>query len=347
MIFFIKDNASPSSRYRIYHHFEQLHIYHGAIAQTSIFPPILQEKLLYLHRIPLTSRSLPRVVAAKLRRVPVVFDSDDLVWDEREREYNHLDAHYPPGVVRQILRGTRRMRAMMRLADALVFSTPYLAQLAAQAFRQPIYVNLNALSRKQVALSQAAWEARAKQSGAPIVIGYFSGQAKVHDEDVASIAPALSDILRRYPFVRLRVYGGLRLQGGLEQDDLAPQIERRDAVDWRELPTHIAQVDINIAPLIDNPQRRAKSAVKYLEAAAVGVPTVAARLEPYDLIHHGQTGMLAWADEEWRSCLTRLIEGRERRIAMGEAARQDVLANHTTDARSANFNRIIEEISRR
>jgi rhamnosyltransferase len=49
-------------------------------------------------------------------------------------------------------------------------------------------------------------------------------------------------------------------------------------------------VDINIAPLVDNPQRRSKSAIKYLEAAAVGVPTVAARLEPYcDTITEGVT----------------------------------------------------------
>lgn len=287
------------------------------------------------------------VAAAKLRRVPVVFDTDDLVWDERERAYNHLDDHYPPAVVRQILRGTRRMHAMMRLADALVLSTPYLAQLAAQRFRQPAYVNLNALSHEQVALSHRAWESRARRSDAPIIIGYFSGQAKVHDEDVASIAPALCHVLQRYPHVRLRIYGGLRLQGGLEHQRFAAQIERHDAVDWRELPAQIAQVDINIAPLIDNPQRRAKSAVKYLEAAAVGVPTVATKREPYALIDHGKTGMLAWTPEEWRESLARLIEDGQLRTGLGEAARADVLASHTTSARADSFNQILAEITRR
>lgn len=50
--------------------------------------------------------------------------------------------------------------------------------------------------------------------------------------------------------------------GGEPGSRYTAQIERVPFVDWRELPGLIAQVDINIAPLMDNPQRRSKSAVK-------------------------------------------------------------------------------------
>ena len=178
------------------------------------------------------------------------------------------------------------------------------------------------------------------------MIGYFSGQSKVHDEDMATIGPALRDTLDRYPQVTLRIVGGLTLPPELTGNSYRARIEQRDAVDWRSLPEQLAQVDINIAPLIDNPQRRAKSAVKYLEAAAVGVPTVASRLDPYADIVHGETGMLAWTSDEWRSSLSQLIEDAALRQRIGAAARADVLTHHTTAARAPNFAAIIEQIVR-
>ena len=150
-------DIGASTRYRIDHHIEQAQNVGVATRRgTPYILPLLPASAFYLHRIPLTSRTLPLVLAAKLRRVPIVFDSDDLVWDPRERAYNFLDRHYSPQVVEQILKTTRRMHAMMRLADAFVFSTPYLAQRAALDFRQPGYVNANALSQEQVVLSEAA-----------------------------------------------------------------------------------------------------------------------------------------------------------------------------------------------
>jgi glycosyltransferase involved in cell wall biosynthesis len=117
-------------------------------------------------------------------------------------------------------------------------------------------------------------------------------------------------------------------------------------VEWHKLPRQIAQVDINIAPLVDNPQRRAKSPVKYLEAALVGVPTVASRLDPYQNdIADGTTGLLAATNEEWVDCLTRLKEGAGLRRRMGEAARDHVLAQHTTAVRAPNFAAIMSQVA--
>lgn len=322
---------------------------------TNFYTPLrFNHGVLYLHRLPLTSRTLPLVLQAKLRRVPIIFDTDDLVWDERERAYNFLDSHYPPDVVAKILRGTGRLRAMMRLADAFVFSTPFLAEQARLLFHQPMYVNMNALSHEQVALSTAAWQHNRRTMNAAqaigtqhTTIGYFSGQARVHDEDVASVAPALTRILDRYQHARLRIVGGLELPRELSQPPYQNRIEQLPAVDWRALPQQIADVDINIAPLLDNPQRRSKSAVKYLEAAAVGVPTVASRLEPYAPIRHGVTGMLAWTADEWVASLSRLVESVDERQQIGAAARNDVLKNHTTSARSIAFAAILRQVARR
>ncbi|MDW8215849.1 MAG: glycosyltransferase, partial [Roseiflexaceae bacterium] len=85
---------------------------------------------------------------------------------------------------------------------------------------------------------------------------------------------------------------------------------------------------------------------KYLEAAAVGVPTVAVRLDPYrDAITEGVTGLLAATYDEWVTALVRLLRDPALRRRMGEAACADVLGRYTTEHQAARFAQIIEEIA--
>lgn len=349
--FVYRDIGAPA-RYRVAHQIEQARLA-GLVAQGMLFDdtPLLYDltacDLLYLYRLPLAPPTLALCLAARRHGIPIVFDSDDLVWDARERFYNYLDDHYSPERVARLLWSTRRTRTLMRYADAFVFATPYLARLAAQSFSQPAYVNPNALSSAMLNDAEAAYAERLRRPERDdVVIGYFSGAPRVHDEDVASIDPALCAILERHPNARLRIYGELRLLGNLARPDIAARIERRPAVDWRDLPRQIAQVDINIAPLVDNPQRRAKSAVKYMEAALVGVATVASRLDPYQHdIADGVTGLLAATHADWRNCLSCLIEAGELRRRLGQAARAHVLAEHTTAARARHFAAVVAQVA--
>ncbi len=348
---FVYVEMGASTRYRVQHHLEQAQIA-GFVADAMPLDDsrrlydLAQTDLIYVHRLPLAALTLPLVIAARLRRIPLVFDADDLVWDEREREYSFLDRHHDPHTVDQLLKQARHNRMLMRLSDALVCSTPYLARLAAD-LRRPTFVSPNVLSREQLVHSQAAYDTRccAPPPESP-VIGYFCGYAHVHDEDVATIGPALAAALETCPAARLRIYGEVTLPPHLDAPPFAGRIERRPVVNWRELPQHIAGIDVNIAPLVDNPQRRGKSAIKYLEAAAVGVPTVAARMEPYrDAVVDGASGFLATTHEEWVAALTRLLADSELRRRMGKVARAHVLAEHTTECQAARFAGIIARIA--
>ena len=349
--FVFADIGAPT-RYRVWHQIEQARLSGMAVRVAPLddaqnLYDLSSCDLLYLHRLALAPPTLALCAAARLRHVPIVFDSDDLVWDLQARSYNYLDDHYCPDIVARLVWTIRRTHALMRLADAFVFSTPYLARIAAQSFRQPAYVNPNALSSVMVCAAEAAYAERERYPlDERVVIGYFCGQSRIHDEDLASIAPALCTMLDQHPNVRLRIYGEVRLMGKLACQHYTARIEPRPAVEWHQLPRQIAQVDINIAPLVDNPQRRAKSPVKYLEAALVGVPTVASRLDPYQNdIAHGTTGLLAATNEEWVDCLTRLKEAPELRRRMGEAARDHVLAQHTTAVRAPNFAAIMSQVA--
>lgn len=349
--FLYRDIGAPS-RYRVCHQIEQAQLAGFATQRIELagtFGPHSLDgcTLLYMHRVALGPRTFALVLAARRRGLPIVFDSDDLVWELRDRQYSFLDTHFSHVRVARHMLFIRRTRAMMHLATAFIFSTDYLAALARSTFVQPVFVNPNALSQSMIATAARVLDNRPEHAADVVVIGYFSGTPHVHDEDLAHISIALAAVLSARPHTRLRIYGDIDLRSPLTDQRYAVQIERRTVVAWDKLPDHIAQVDINIAPLIDNPQRRSKSAVKVLEAALLGVPTVAARLEPYrDTIADGITGRLATAPDQWQNALLQLIDSVTDRQRMGATARTYALEQHTTAARAPHFAAIVERMQR-
>ena len=175
-----------------------------------------------------------------------------------------------------------------------------------------------------------------------MTLGYFSGWPKAHESDLAVALPAVRRALDALPGARLRIVG--HFERSALPVDLRERVEIAPFVPYERLFAEIARVDINLAPLVDNPHRRAKSAVKFLEAALVGVPTVASNLEPYRLIDHGRTGMLAANEEEWYAGIMALATDPLRRRAIGDAARRYVLEHETTSVRAPAFAQLLRRL---
>ncbi len=83
--------------------------------------------------------------------------------------------------------------------------------------------------------------------------------------------------------------------------------------------------DIALAPLADIPFNRAKSHIKVLEAAALGIPVVATDMEPYrDFVRDGETGFLIPPSQPdlWQERLHELVNDEAMREEMGAKARE-------------------------
>lgn len=81
--------------------------------------------------------------------------------------------------------------------------------------------------------------------------------------------------------------------------------------------------DIGVAPLRPHVFNRSKSAIKFLEYAALGIPTVASDVGPYsDHIEHGKTGFLVKRDHEWSKYLRDLVNDEAMREEIGQNARE-------------------------
>lgn len=83
--------------------------------------------------------------------------------------------------------------------------------------------------------------------------------------------------------------------------------------------------DIGLAPLVDSTFTRSKSAIKAMEYAALGIPTLASDVEAYrGYVLDGVTGYLIRNEHEWGKRLYELANDEAMRAEMGEKARQHV-----------------------
>jgi glycosyltransferase involved in cell wall biosynthesis len=161
-----------------------------------------------------------------------------------------------------------------------------------------------------------------------IRIGYFSG-SKTHQVDFQACEKALLITMEKFPETIFRLVGHLDL--GNQWGKFAHRVERLTFMPPKDMLQALSECDINIAPLeVGNPFCEAKSALKYFEAAIVGVPTIASATEPFCVaIRDGDNGFIASTSDEWEARLAELIGDRDRRTAMGAVAKNDALANHS------------------
>jgi glycosyltransferase involved in cell wall biosynthesis len=267
------------------------------------------------------------VEVARAQSIPLVFDVDDLVFDPAVVPFVDGIRMLKDGSVEDYLRGVMLYRATWQECDGYTAPTAsLLGRLTEQG--KPGYLIKNALSSAWLANAEHARLERAERPGDGFVrIGYFPGTV-THQKDFGAVYRALVRVLRERPDVKFVVGAGLVLSEFPMLAELGAQVERRPFVDWSLTgPAEIARIDINLAPLeVGNPFCEAKSELKYFEAAAVKVPTVASPTDPFvRAIRHGQNGFLANTEEEWYTCLSLLAGDPELRAAIGENACEHAL----------------------
>ncbi len=294
-------------------------------------------------RFPYTDTMGEFIARAKELNKLVLYDIDDLVIDTAYTD----DIPFIQAMSKEDRElydeGVRRMGKTLALCDGAITTTETLAD-ELRKYVPEVFVNRNVASERMVGLSEKALykknvlptleknqvpKAYAKQyqltkqqaSDADentVRIGYFSGSI-THNDDFTMIMPSLIYAMEAYPFVRLTLMGELDIPP--ELDHLRDRIDILPFSDWTELPDVICRVDINLAPLCDTLFNRAKSEIKWIEAALVKVPTIASDVGAFaKMIEPGITGLLCSTPDEWTENLLYLIDSPEERTRIGEAA---------------------------
>ncbi len=247
----------------------------------------------------------------------VYFDVDDLVVaPARVTDLLQGISHISPGIgleMEQTYDGwfasVSRLRATMDLTDGVIVTNDFLREQIAELTPLPVHVIPNFMSTEQVNFSRSLFAQKRSQGFAPqgtTHIGYFSG-SPTHAQDFAVAAQALKEVLVRRPTVRLRLVGRLDLsQSPLAS--LSSQIDRHSTVDYLNLQRLIAATEINIIPSQNTVFHNCKSELKYFDAAAVGVPSLATPTFPFrHAIQDGDNGRLV-PDGSWQAALLETVD---------------------------------------
>ena len=344
--------AGTTFEYRVLQKQEQLALYgiqsvvqrklsYGLSYSEEALEEALSCDLLYLYRVAYSPFIEELIQQARTQHIPVIFDVDDLVFDpevvnDPVKEMDHDQAaHY--------YEGTWRFRQTLLACDYVTTATEYLAELS-RALGKPAFVHRNGLNLWWLEAAETLVQQRKEHDA--MVIGYSSGTA-THNRDFLEASPALAQILARHTEVELHILGPLVVPPELKP--FGERVCNLPLVPWDKVPGILDTFDITLGPLEHgNPFCHAKSEVKYVEAAPLGVPIVASRIEAFEYaIRDGENGFLAGDTDEWVEKLERLLSDQALRRHIGEAARADVLARYAPEVMGRKLVKTLETIQER
>ncbi|MDB8644139.1 rhamnan synthesis F family protein [Streptococcus australis] len=323
------ENIIPQcTRYRVLNKAEQLrkHGFEVKVVNLSEFELTQAQNAshIIIYRSPISPELLRLCHLAKDYGKPIFFDIDDLVFDTLYTD----QLSYTKGLLRHEKENydanVRNYGYMLENCDGAITSTNQL-QKELKKYQSKVLLNRNLASDELISISSQFLKDYSHVSDV-VKIGYFSGSIS-HNENFELIKPAIKQLLKKYSNVQLHIVGILDIP-----KDMKPfenQIVTHDYVDWDKLPVLISEVDINLAPLVDSIFNRAKSEIKWIEAALVKVPTVASKIGAFsDMVIDGETGLLA-TDDQWFDKLEALVLSPELRQNLAESAYRAVLENCT------------------
>ncbi len=275
------------------------------------------------------------IAAARRRGAKVVFDVDDLMFRPELAKTSIIDGIRTQDLTEEMVAlHYERIRSTMFSADLCLATTEELAR-EMRDYHIPATVFPNGLDGASIAASRRAVRSRRTNGAADEIIRLgYAGGSRTHQKDFAQCADAVAAVLRARPDCRLVLFrSSAHARPTLDVSEfeclsgLEAQIEWREFLPLQALPEEIARFDISLAPLeVGNLFCEAKSELKWFEAAAVDVPTIASPTGPYRrTIRHGETGFLAATQAEWETALLALVQDSALRRRVASAARREAL----------------------
>ena len=340
-------NALPHPpRYRVLHQIEQLKASNREC--DFVFYADVDLKLVrtyrtfIIYRAPYTEKLGEFINKAKELNKTVLYDVDDLVIDTKYTEQiKYLDT-MSKSERETYDNGVKLMNKTLCMCDGAITTTERLAA-ELRRFVPKVYINRNTASEEMYNLSEKAHQNKISSpiDTDKIKLGYFSGSI-THNDDFILIQSVLHDIMHKYQNVELHIVGYLDIPNELE--DVKNRIIAHPFCNWRELPSLISLVDVNLAPLEENIFNEAKSENKWVEASLVRVPTVASNFGAFKtMIENDVTGLLCNDSNEWYDTLEKMIIDSNYRNCIADNAYNYCVENCTTVLTAHNLDKIIED----
>jgi glycosyltransferase involved in cell wall biosynthesis len=197
-----------------------------------------------------------------------------------------------------------------QLADLVTCTTPALAKRYAPHGRFMVLPNY----------VPAAWldlDDRERQGD---LVGW-SGTVATHPNDLQATHGGVGSAIGATQ-ARFRVLGRAELVQPLLRLTEPPELMPWTTIE--HYPIELAKLDVGIAPLANTVFNRAKSWLKPLEMAAVGVPVVMSDVGEYRALNDRGIGILASSRRDWHGTVTALLQSADFRAEVSAYGRQAV-----------------------
>lgn len=205
-------------------------------------------------------------------------------------------------------------RKVLAASSALVVSTPYLGKRL-ERFGVPVHVVRNAIDLER-------YEPRAVVPKS-LVIGWHGHLPHRASGDLQQLAGVLGPFMERHESARF-LHIGSESEADAEHVCGVLGIERsrlitRPPFHITEMHHKLSGIDVGVAPLEDSPFSSSKSAIKPMEFAATGLPSIASDRDEYRWFG---AAALCRRPKDWTEALERLADPDERlRAATAARAR--------------------------
>lgn len=198
-------------------------------------------------------------------------------------------------------------------ADGVLASTPMLAeQLAARYPQQNIetilgvcYLDLPGWTLAGIRSRLARVKRKLRGRGTQTV-GYMGSSS--HERDLATITPQIAELMRSKPHIRFETLGlsapkMLKIEFGERVREFG---YTRNYADFLATLYEL-HWDIGLAPLVQDDFNRAKTATKFVEYTACGIPTLAQDIETYSSIDARCASISLATDGTWAESADHLL----------------------------------------
>lgn len=257
---------------------------------------------------------------ARRLRLPVLYDLDDPLFSVSAYEtYENMKAVEPELKAHFVAEAPKYLE-MMNGADILTVSTPGMAEHTRLLTARPVHVRRNFADTATLEAGRTAMAAGRPDDGLFRVC--FASGSRGHEVDFAQIADQVIAFLQGAETRRLMILGHFDLK--LLPEGLRDRVEPHGFADYPAYLATLARADCTVTPLTDDIFNRCKSAVRVIDAAAAGVPSVVGTVgDMANMVEQGKTGFVADTPQAWLEALEALAES-GRSATMGQAARADL-----------------------
>ncbi len=245
------------------------------------------------------------LILGVLKRVPIIFDFDDAIWD-----LNLPRSAHP--LAARLLKDPNKCWSTMHRAAGVIAGSRYLGDRARE-------VNANVMVVPTM-VSSTEWTPRPGrlrgefQGDGPPCIGWVGTHTTAHQ--LALVEPALQQLKAEGHDFELRVVGA--------GQDFALKTVALKSRPWRlaDEVRDFQRIDIGLAPMLEAPVYQGKCGLKQLQYMAVGVPFVSSWVGgARDFVVDGENGLVANNADDWYRHLRALLESRELRQRLSQNGR--------------------------